>query len=206
LQFNSYVFAAFFAIVLAVYNLPALRWRGQKLWLLVTSYLFYAAWDPVFVGLVWLSTFVDWTAARLITNAPTRSRKRVLLIVSVIVNLGVLGYFKYGNFVLANVVSALHAVGVDYQPAPFDIILPIGISFYTFHTLSYTLDVYLGRTRPWDSFLDFALYVTFFPALVAGPILRASQFLPQCVLPRRTTTRLLAWDSRSWCSACSRRP
>jgi alginate O-acetyltransferase complex protein AlgI len=117
LQFNSYVFAAFLAVVLAVYNLPALHWRGQKLWLLVTSYLFYAAWDPVFVVLVWLSTFVDWTAARLITNASTRSRKRVLLIVSVIVNLGVLGYFKYGNFVLANVVSGLHAIGVDYQPA-----------------------------------------------------------------------------------------
>ena len=193
MQFNSYVFAAFLAVVLAVYNLPGLRWRGQKLWLLVTSYLFYAAWDPVFVVLVWLSTFVDWTAARLISNAPTRSRKRVLLIVSVIVNLGVLGYFKYGNFVLANLVSALHAIGVEYQPAPFDIILPIGISFYTFHTLSYTLDVYLGRTTPWDSFLDFALYVTFFPALVAGPILRASQFLPQCARPRRTTGRLLAW-------------
>jgi alginate O-acetyltransferase complex protein AlgI len=193
LQFNSYVFAAFFAIVLAVYNLPTLGWRGQKLWLLVTSYVFYAAWDPVFVVLLWLSTAVDWGAARLITSAPTKGRKRLLMIVSVIVNLGVLGYFKYGKFVLANVVAALHAIGVDYQPAPFDIVLPIGISFYTFHTLSYTLDVYLGRTKPWTSFLDFALYVTFFPALVAGPILRASQFLPQCTEQRRTTGRLLAW-------------
>jgi D-alanyl-lipoteichoic acid acyltransferase DltB (MBOAT superfamily) len=193
MQFNSYVFAAFFAIVLAVYNLPIVGWRGQKIWLLVASYVFYAAWDPVFIVLVWLSTVVDWTAARWIWNAPTAARKRLLMIVSVIVNLGVLGYFKYGGFVLANVVAGLHALGIDYQPAPFDIVLPIGISFYTFHTLSYTLDVYLGRTQPSNSFLDFALYVTFFPALVAGPILRASQFLPQCVTPRRTTGRALAW-------------
>jgi D-alanyl-lipoteichoic acid acyltransferase DltB (MBOAT superfamily) len=193
LQFNSYVFAVFFAVVLAVYNLPILGWRGQKVWLLVTSYLFYAAWDPVFILLVWLSTFVDWGAARMILASRTQARRRALLIASVIVNIGVLAYFKYGNFILANLVAALHALGIDYRPAPFDIVLPIGISFYTFHTLSYTLDIYLGRTRPWDSFLDFALYVTFFPALVAGPILRASQFLPQCREPRRTTRPLLAW-------------
>ena len=193
MQFNSYLFAVFFAIVLAIYNLPFLGWRGQKLWLLVASYLFYAAWDPVFIVLVWLSTFVDWTAARLITSAPTRARRRLLLIVSVIINLGVLGYFKYGNFVLANVVAGLHALGIPYDPAPLDLVLPIGISFYTFHTLSYTLDIYLGRTQPWPSFLDFALYVTFFPALVAGPILRSSQFLPQCATPRRTEARWLAW-------------
>jgi alginate O-acetyltransferase complex protein AlgI len=193
LQFNSYLFGVFFAIVLAVYNLPALSWRGQKLWLLVTSYAFYAAWDPVFIVLVWLSTIVDWTAARWIADAPSQHRKRMLMVVSVIVNLGVLGYFKYGAFVLHNLVTALHAIGVEFHPAPTDIVLPIGISFYTFHTLSYTLDVYLGRTRPCTSFLDFALYVTFFPALVAGPILRASQFLPQCAQPRRTTPRALAW-------------
>jgi D-alanyl-lipoteichoic acid acyltransferase DltB (MBOAT superfamily) len=193
LQFNSYIFGVFFLIVLAVYNLPVLGWRGQKIWLLVASYLFYAAWDPVFILLVWLSTFVDWTAAKWIVAAPTQRKKKLLMIVSVVVNLGVLGYFKYGNFVLANVVAGLHTIGIDYQPAPLDIVLPIGISFYTFHTLSYTLDVYLGRTKPWDSFLDFALYVTFFPALVAGPILRASQFLPQCREQRRTTGSALAW-------------
>jgi alginate O-acetyltransferase complex protein AlgI len=193
LQFNSYVFGAFFVAVLAVYNLPFLGWRGQKLWLLVTSYLFYAAWDPIFILLVWMSTFVDWGAAKLILASRTQARRRALLIASVIVNIGVLAYFKYGNFLLANLVAALHAIGIDYHPAPFDIVLPIGISFYTFHTLSYTLDVYLGRTRPWDSFLDFALYVTFFPALVAGPILRASQFLPQCAERRRTTRPMLAW-------------
>ncbi len=193
MQFNSYVFGAFFVIVLAVYNLPLLGWRGQKVWLLVTSYLFYAAWDPVFILLVWLSTFVDWGAAKLIIASRSKARRRALLVGSVIVNIGVLAYFKYGNFILANVVAGLHAIGVDYRPAPFDIVLPIGISFYTFHTLSYTLDVYLDRTKPWDSFLDFALYVTFFPALVAGPILRASQFLPQCREQRRTTGRMLAW-------------
>jgi D-alanyl-lipoteichoic acid acyltransferase DltB (MBOAT superfamily) len=193
LQFNSYIFIAFFAIVLAGYNLPWLGWRGQKVWLLIASYAFYAAWDPVFIVLVWLSTAVDWSAARWIARASTPLRKRVLLVVSVIVNLGVLGYFKYASFVLASVASALHALGVAYEPARLDIVLPIGISFYTFHTLSYTLDVYLGRTKPWTSFLDFALYVTFFPALVAGPILRASQFLPQCTEPRRVTSRALSW-------------
>lgn len=193
MQFNSYVFAAFFAVVLAVYNLRSLTWRGQKWWLLVTSYVFYAAWDPVFIVLLWLATVVDWTAARWISAAPSRARKRALLVVSVVLNLGVLAYFKYGGFLLDNAVAALDAIGIDYEPAPHDIVLPIGISFYTFHTLSYTLDVYLGRTKPWNDFLDFALYVTFFPALVAGPILRASQFLPQCVTPRRTTSSQLAW-------------
>ena len=193
MQFNSYLFAAFLVVVLAIYNLPALTWRGQKRWLLVASYAFYAAWDPVFIVLVWLSTFVDWTAATWIASTRSRARKRLLLVISVVINLGVLGYFKYGNFVLTNVVAALHAIGIEYHPAPLDIVLPIGISFYTFHTLSYTLDVYLGRTKPWHDFLDFALYVTFFPALVAGPILRASQFLPQCAQPKRTTARALAW-------------
>jgi alginate O-acetyltransferase complex protein AlgI len=192
-QFNSYLFGAFFAVVLVVYNLPGLTWRGQKRWLLVASYAFYAAWDPVFVTLVWLSTIVDWTAARWIADAPSRGRRRAIMAVSVVVNLGVLGYFKYARFVLANVVALLGALGIDYHPALPDIVLPIGISFYTFHTLSYTLDVYLGRTQPSTSFLDFALYVTFFPALVAGPILRSSQFLPQCASPRRTTGRALAW-------------
>ncbi len=192
LQFNSYIFAAFFLVVLAGYNLP-IGWRGQKIWLLLASYLFYAAWDPVFILLVWLSTVLDWTAAKLIVRATSQHRRKLLMVVSVIINLGVLAYFKYGNFVLENTVAALHAIGVEYQPARFDIVLPIGISFYTFHTLSYTLDVYLGRTKPWTSFLDFALYVTFFPALVAGPILRASQFLPQCAVQRRTTARQLSW-------------
>ena len=193
MQFNSHVFAVFFVVVLAVYNLPGLSWRGQKVWLLVTSYVFYAAWDPVFIGLLWMATFVDWTAAKLILAAPTLARRRLLLLVSVAINLGVLSYFKYGAFLLANLVAALQAMGIDYHPAQPDIILPIGISFYTFHTLSYTLDIYLRRTKPWTSFLDFALYVTFFPALVAGPILRASQFLPQCTQKRRSTGPLLGW-------------
>jgi len=172
---------------------PWLTWRGQKWWLLITSYVFYAAWDPVFIVLLWLSTVVDWTAACWILASRSQGRRKLLLVVSVVLNLGVLAYFKYAGFILDNVVRALHAAGIDYHPAAPDIVLPIGISFYTFHTLSYTLDVYLRRTQPWSDVLDFALYVTFFPALVAGPILRASQFLPQCVEPRRTTGRTLAW-------------
>jgi D-alanyl-lipoteichoic acid acyltransferase DltB (MBOAT superfamily) len=191
MQFNSYTFMAFFVIVMAVY-VSLTSWRAQKVWLLLTSYVFYAAWDPVFIVLVWLSTVIDWTSAKWIYHAPQR-RKKLLLVLSILVNLGVLAYFKYGNFLLENFVAGMQAMGIDYKPAPFDIILPIGISFYTFHSLSYTLDVYLGRATPWDSVLDFALYVTFFPALVAGPILRSSQFLPQCRSPRRASAQMFGW-------------
>jgi D-alanyl-lipoteichoic acid acyltransferase DltB (MBOAT superfamily) len=157
------------------------------------SYVFYSAWDPVFVVLLWASTIVDWNAAAIIDRAKTDGRRRLLMALSVIVNLGFLGYFKYGGFLLENLVSAAQALGIDYHPAKPDIVLPIGISFYTFHSLSYTIDVYRRKTKPWTSFLDFALYVTFFPQLVAGPILRANYFLPQCKTPRRATREAFGW-------------
>lgn len=193
MQFNSYLFLAFFAYVLAVHYAPGLSWTGKKWHLLLASYAFYAAWDPPFIVLLWGATFVDWFASRIIYNAPTASRKRWLMALSVAVNLGVLSYFKYGGFLLESFAAAVRAAGFDYHPAKPDIALPIGISFYTFHTLSYTLDVFLGRTKPWKSFLDFALYVTFFPQLVAGPILRANSFLPQCQTERRATSAGFAW-------------
>jgi alginate O-acetyltransferase complex protein AlgI len=192
-QFNSYLFGAFLVVVLAVYNLPFIGWRGQKVWLLVASYIFYAAWDPVFIPLLWMATVVDWFASRWISRASSQRARRAILVISLVVNLGVLAYFKYGAFLLENFVAVVNGLGIDYAPARPSIVLPIGISFYIFHTLSYTMDVYLGRTKPWASVLDFALYVTFFPALVAGPILRASQFLPQCATPRRTTRAHLSW-------------
>ncbi len=193
MQFNSYLFLAFFAYVLAVHYAPALSWTGKKWHLLLASYAFYAAWDPPFIVLLWGATFVDWFASRIIYNANTVSRKRWLMALSVAVNLGVLSYFKYGGFLLETFAAMVRAAGFDYQPARPDIALPIGISFYTFHTLSYTLDVFLGRTKPWKSFLDFALYVTFFPQLVAGPILRANSFLPQCQTERRASSAAFAW-------------
>jgi alginate O-acetyltransferase complex protein AlgI len=190
--FNSLTFIVFFLVVLLLHYLP-LSWRIKKINLLVASYVFYAAWNPPFVALLWLSTVVDWALATRIAKTESRVRKKLLLLVSLATNLGVLGYFKYGTFILENFVALLHAIGIIYQPAVLDIILPIGISFYTFQTLSYILDVYRGQTQPSKSFLDFALFVTFFPQLVAGPILRVVEFLPQCLKPRRATPREFAW-------------
>lgn len=190
--FNSHTFLLFFAVVLVLYQLPV-SWRSKKLQLLVASYLFYAAWNPPFVLLLWLSTIVDWQAAKIIDRASGPWQRRFGLSVSLLTNLGLLAFFKYGNFALENFQFVLSSLGVYYQPPGLDIILPVGISFYTFQTLSYSLDVYRGKMRAWNSFLDFALYVTFFPQLVAGPIVRAVDFLPQCIQPRRVTSRAVSW-------------
>jgi D-alanyl-lipoteichoic acid acyltransferase DltB (MBOAT superfamily) len=192
--FNSYTFLLFFAAVLALYYGPLQgRWRGQKWLLLVASYLFYAVWNPPFVALLWLSTVVDWFVARAMARSESSRRRKSLLAVTLGVNLGLLGFFKYGNFFLENFVALMSAVGVNYQPPELDIFLPIGISFYTFQTLSYTLDIYWRRSEPSDSFLDYALYVTFFPQLVAGPIVRATDFLPQCKEPPSPDARRFTW-------------
>ncbi|HHO49346.1 MAG TPA: MBOAT family protein [Deltaproteobacteria bacterium] len=190
--FNSTTFVLFFAVVWLLYQ-PPLAWRWRKLLLLVASYVFYAAWSPPFVLLLWISTGVDWFVGRALGRATGRGARRALLGISLGVNLGMLGYFKYGGFLLDNLTLALRGLGVAYQPPGADIVLPVGISFYTFQTLSYTIEVHQGRERPWGSFLDFALYVTFFPQLVAGPIVRAHDFLPQCLQPRAPCGRTLGW-------------
>jgi len=181
--FNSLTFLVFFGLVLALHGLP-LAWRTRKRNLLIASYVFYAAWNPPFVVLLWISTLTDWFAARGIAGAPTRGARRGFLALSLAVNLGLLGYFKYAQFALDNLVWGLARVGIVYRPPELDIVLPLGISFYTFQTLSYSIAVYRGQMRPAGSFLDYALFVTFFPQLVAGPIVRAQQFLPQCASPR----------------------
>ena len=175
--FNSLTFVAFFAILLTLYY--SLRnWRLQKLLLLVASYAFYAAWNPPFVVLLWISTLIDWFAAKRMHSEERRGRRIALLCVSLAANLGLLGFFKYGGFVLENFQNVVGFYGMTFEAAKPNIILPVGISFYTFQTLSYTLDVFLKRSKPSRSFLDFALYVTFFPQLVAGPIVRATDFCP----------------------------
>jgi alginate O-acetyltransferase complex protein AlgI len=186
--FNSLLFVVFFAAVFALHRLP-LSWTIRKLNLLVASYLFYAAWNPPFVLLLWLSTGVDWMVARQLGRIKNPHHRRLLLLVTLASNLGLLGYFKYGNFVLENFTAVVQALGIPYAPPALDIVLPVGISFYTFQTLSYTLDVYFGRAKPVTSFLDFALYVGFFPQLVAGPIVRATDFVPQCEKPHDATAR-----------------
>ena len=190
--FNSLTFLAFLAIVLALHAMP-FSWKVRKANLLVASYLFYAAWNPPFVILIWLSTVIDWFAAGRMARTTRPTARRGLLLLSLTTNLGLLGFFKYGNFLLDTFVTLLGSVGIVYHPPALDIILPVGISFYTFQTLSYTIDVYRGEMKPWTSFLDFALFVTFFPQLVAGPIVRASTFLPQCVTERRATGTQIGW-------------
>ncbi len=192
--FNSLTFLVFFAAVLAVHSSP-ISWRKRKWSLLVASYLFYAAWNPPFVLLLWISTAVDWFAAKRMVTAATQRRRLGLLVISLVSNLGMLGLFKYGEFLLENFTMFVRMFGVAYQPPTWHIVLPVGISFYTFQTLSYTIEVYRRRMQPADSLLDFALYVSFFPQLVAGPIVRADRFLPQCLSPRRATGSQWAWGA-----------
>jgi alginate O-acetyltransferase complex protein AlgI len=197
-QFNTYLFGCFFALVLAVHHAP-ISWTARKISLLVASYVFYAAWDPVFVVLLWGSTVVDWLVAKAMVRHSEAGRRKALLAVSLVFNLGLLVYFKYAGFLLRSLGSVLDAAGIAWTPAPPDIVLPIGISFYTFMTISYVLDVYRGRSAPARSFLDYALYVTFFPHLVSGPIVRATELVPQFETPRRANAGQLAWGLALLC-------
>jgi D-alanyl-lipoteichoic acid acyltransferase DltB (MBOAT superfamily) len=190
--FNSYTFLLFLGFVLAIYW-STKSWWWRKAFLLVASYVFYAAWNPPFVVILWISTIVDWHVSKRIHASETASRKKLWLMVSLLVNLGLLAYFKYGGFMVENLNSLLAALGVSHQFGKSSIILPVGISFYTFQTLSYTIDVYRGSLRPWHSALDYALYVTFFPQLVAGPIVRATEFLPQCEEEKAGTPEKIGW-------------
>jgi alginate O-acetyltransferase complex protein AlgI len=190
--FNSFVFALFYICILLFSRLPT-SWRVQKTGLLVASYLFYAAWSPPFVILLWVSTLADWFLARAMHRSRSQRRRRLYLVGSLAVNLGLLGYFKYAEFLLDNFSTALSGLGIDYTAPDLGIVLPVGISFYTFQTLSYTIDIYRRKMEPWHSFLDYALYVAFFPQLVAGPIVRAAQFLPQCVERTWASARQVGW-------------
>ncbi|MBS1665057.1 MAG: MBOAT family protein, partial [Bacteroidetes bacterium] len=188
--FNSYTFIVFFAVVLVLFNLP-LSWKIRKGILLLASYVFYAAWNPPFILLLWLSTVVDFFVGKALYNQTNIHKKRVLLVVSLIGNMGMLCFFKYGGFLLDNFVTVVNAMGVHYHPAKPNIILPAGISFYTFTTLCYTIDMYKKESEPVKSLLDFSLFVTFFPHLVAGPIVRPPQLVPQFEASRRANKRQL---------------
>ena len=191
MAFNSLTFLIFFAVVLALHSLP-LAWHAKKTNLLLASYVFYAAWNPPFLVLLWISTLTDWFAAKRMV-ATQGSKRRFYLVISIIVNLGLLGYFKYGHFLEENFTRLMTAFGVDYEISSASIILPLGISFYTFQSMSYSFDVYRERIRPSDSLLDFALYVSFFPQLVAGPILRANFFLQQLIENNRQRIADYGW-------------
>ncbi len=188
--FNSYTFIAFFAIMLVLHNLP-ISWKAKKINLLLASYIFYAAWNPPFILLLWLSTVVDFFVGRALYTQPNKAKRRLLLVVSLIGNLGMLCFFKYGGFILENFVHLTNVLGIDFHPAKPNIILPAGISFYTFTTLCYTVDMYKKKSEPVKSMLDFSLFVTFFPHLVAGPIVRPPQLVPQFENEHKATRQQL---------------
>lgn len=186
--FNSYTFIAFFLVMLILHNLP-FTWRIKKINLLLASYIFYAAWNPPFILLLWLSTIIDFYVGRALYVEENPYKKKLLFVLSLAGNLGMLCFFKYGTFLLENFVILINAIGFDFHPASPNIILPAGISFYTFTTLCYTIDMYKKESKPVKSMLDFSLFVTFFPHLVAGPIVRPPQLVPQFETPRSASRK-----------------
>ena len=191
--FNSLSFVVFLIIVLALYHIRSFSWNGKKGMLLVASYLFYGLWNPPLVLLLWISTLVDWTAGKKLAKEDDKRKRKLWLLLSLFVNLGFLAFFKYRDFLLDNFTAVVNTYGYGYQAQPMDIILPMGISFYTFQTMSYTIDIYKRKITPAKTFLDFALYVTFFPQLVAGPIVRAKDLITQFYEEKRATTQQFIW-------------
>ncbi len=183
--FNSLDFVAFFAVVYGLY--VVLPHRGQNFLLLLASYAFYACWDWRFLSLLFLSTAVDYILALKISESESPVLRKRYLIASMCVSLGVLGFFKYFNFFADSLASLLQSMGWDIQASHLNIILPWGISFYTFQTMNYTIDVYRRHMEPCRNLFNFAVFVSFFPHLVAGPIMRANVLLPQ-VNNKRTVT------------------
>ena len=177
MAFNSVLFAGFFFIVLAA--VYVVRGRRQVLLLTVFSYLFYAASGPAFVLLLFTSTIVDFHVGRALGRSSVPARRRLLLIISLVVNLGLLGVFKYAGFVCTQLNALFAMVSLNVSLPYTNVPLPVGISFYTFQTLSYTIDIYRREMEPTDNLTDFFCFVAFFPQLVAGPIVRARDFLPQ---------------------------
>ena len=190
--FNSLTFVVFFVVVVTLYW-SIRSWNARKNLLVTASYIFYGAWNPPFAALLFSTTAMDFWLGRQIAKAQGPRSRRIWLVASVCMNLSMLGFFKYGNFLLENFKWLMAQVGVIYQPPHLDILLPVGISFYTFHSLSYTLDIYRGVLQPTKSLRDFILAVSFFPQLVAGPIVRAGDFLPQLVRPQALRVGQFLW-------------
>ena len=183
--FNSIDFAIFLPIVFLIYWLIVNKsLRSQNGFLVVASYVFYGWWDWRFLTLILFSTAVDYLVGIGLGQVENKTRRKALLCISIFVNLGFLGFFKYYNFFLDNFIAAFQFFGSSIKPNSLNVILPVGISFYTFQTLSYSIDVYRRRLNPTKDFVAFAAFVSFFPQLVAGPIERATNLLPQFFAPR----------------------
>ena len=178
--FNTIDFAVFLPIIFILYWFVANRnLKFQNFLLVVASYVFYGWWDWRFLSLILFSTLVDFAIGRQLEKEEREIKRKMILWISIIVNIGVLGFFKYYNFFLNNFVDAFSFFGTEIKANSLHIILPVGISFYTFQTLSYTIDVYRRKLEPTKDFIAFTAFVSFFPQLVAGPIERATHFLPQ---------------------------
>lgn len=184
MSFASLPFALFFVVVFAAYWCVRREgWRHGLL--LIASYAFYMAWNPWLVSLIVGSTLLDYVVGRAMGRVASNRRRKALLVVSLVGNLGVLAVFKYADFFVHSFGGLIEQFGFRADVRTLGLLLPVGISFYTFQTLSYTIDVYRRRIEPEPSFLKFALFVAFFPQLVAGPIVKARDFLPQLASPRR---------------------
>lgn len=178
--FNSIDFAVFLPIVFLLYWLLANKsLKLQNALIVLASYVFYGWWDWRFLSLILFSTLVDYTIGIKLKSEKNQTKRKILLWTSICVNLGFLGFFKYANFFLDNFTAAFSFFGSEIATHSLDIILPVGISFYTFQTLSYTIDVYKQKLEPTNDFIVFSAFVSFFPQLVAGPIERATNLLPQ---------------------------
>ena len=178
--FNSIDFAIFLPIVFFLYWFVFNRnLKVQNFLIVVASYVFYGWWDWRFLSLILFSTIVDYVVGLALSKQESDGKRKLLLLVSLLVNLGFLGFFKYYNFFLDNFVTAFSFFGTEISARSLSIILPVGISFYTFQTLSYSLDIYKRKLEPTKDFVAFCAFVGFFPQLVAGPIERATNLLPQ---------------------------
>lgn len=184
--FNSLEFAIFLPLSFLLYWFVfAENLRVQNFFVLICSYIFYGWWDWRFLGLIFASTLVDYTTGLFLEKIKSSYKRKLLLFVSLLINLGLLGFFKYYNFFLENLLAGLSGIGINSSFTTLNILLPVGISFYTFQTLSYTIDVYYKRIEPTKDFIAFAAFVSFFPQLVAGPIERAKHLLPQFLRNRK---------------------
>jgi alginate O-acetyltransferase complex protein AlgI len=186
MTFNSAVFFAFLLAFLPPYfALPS--WRAKKIWLLVGGIVFYGWFNPAYLGLVFLSTTIDFVCVRIISSSASERTRKLAVTTSIVSNLTILATFKYFNFFTSSVAGALHSLGVHVSAPTLALVLPIGVSFYSFEAISYAVDAYKKRTTVARSYLDLLLFITFFPHLVAGPIVRARDFLPQLESPRKIT-------------------
>jgi alginate O-acetyltransferase complex protein AlgI len=184
--FNSWQFLFFLVVVLTFDGALVAKPTARKWMLLIASYIFYGAWNWMYLALIMASTLIDFEIAKRILKT---SSPRKLLFLSVVTNLGILAFFKYMNFLIISINGGFAAAHSSFQVGVLDIILPVGISFFTFQALSYTIDVYRREIAPRQSLLDYALFIAFFPQLVAGPIVRAVEFFKELDAPKPPTLR-----------------